>query len=102
MAQPDDSAGPIRRSFFDRRFAPLIAVWIVAIIIAALVYWFQRAMPAFDDVVKPVYALDGLLTLAFTWRWIRTRGKEDRRHHRDRRRTDRRNTSEYSTKPPNT
>ncbi len=100
MTQP---AGPVprtRRSFFDRHFAPLIAVWIVAIVIAGLVKWFERAMPAFDQVVKPIYFLDAALVIVFTWRWVRTRGKVNRRHHPDRRRTDRRDTAEYSTKPP--
>ena len=100
MTQPATPVTREKRSFFDRHFAPLIAVWIVAFVIAGLLYWFVRAMPAFDVVVKPVYFIDAALAVAFTWRWIRTRGKIDRRHHLDRRRTDRRNTSEYSTKPP--
>jgi uncharacterized membrane protein (DUF106 family) len=100
MTQPATPVNRTRRSFFDRQFAPLIAIWFVAIVIAGLVYWFVRAMPAFDDVVKPVYFIDAALAIAFTWRWVRTRGSGNRRHHPDRRRTDRRNTAEYSTKPP--
>jgi hypothetical protein len=75
-------------------------MWTVAAVLVGLIYWFERAMPAFDVVVKPVYALVILLAIVFTVRWIRTRGKGDRRDHRDRRRTDRRNTTEYPTKPP--
>ena len=100
MTQPATPVNRTRRSFFDRHFAPLMAVWIVALVIAGLIYWFVRAMPAFDDVVKPVYFIDAALAVAFTWRWIRTRGTGNRRQHGDRRRTDRRNTAEYSTKPP--
>ena len=102
MTQPVTPVAGTTRNFFGRRFAPLIAVWIVAGVLAALVYWFERAMPAFDEVVKPVYGLIVALAAVFTWRWIRTRGKDDRRNPRDRRRTDRRNTSEYQTKPPET
>jgi hypothetical protein len=90
---------PPRRTFFSRRFAPLVAAWVGAIIVVGLIYWFEHTMPAFDEVVAPLYAVIALLLTAFTWRWIRTRGKGERRHN-DRRRTDRRNTAEYSTKPP--
>ena len=99
MVQPGAPVQRTKRSFFDRRFAPLIVVWIVALVIAGLVYWFERAMPAFDDVVKPIYGITAALAAFFTWRWIRTRGIGDRRHHPDRRRTDRRNTTEFPTKP---
>ena len=101
MTQPSPTTPRPKQSFFSRRFAPLVAAWITAIIIAGLIYWFERTNPAFDEVVAPLYAVTALLLAAFTWRWIRTRGKADRRH-LDRRRTDRRNTAEYSTKPPET
>lgn len=100
MTQPATPFSRARRNFFDRRFAPLIAVWIVAAVLVGLIYWFERAMPAFDDVVKPIYGVIVGLAAIFTWRWIRTRGKGDRRHYGDRRRTDRRNTAEYPSNPP--
>ncbi|HUQ19050.1 MAG TPA: hypothetical protein VM099_05505 [Gemmatimonadaceae bacterium] len=102
MTQPASGFTRARQNFFDRRFAPLIAVWIVAAVLVGLIYWFERAMPAFDVVVKPVYALIVLLAIIFTARWVRTRGKGNRRNHPDRRRTDRRNTSEFPAKPPET
>jgi membrane protein implicated in regulation of membrane protease activity len=87
-----------RRTFFNRRFAPLIATWIAAVVAAALVYWFETAMPAFHEVLLPFYAIIATLAVFFTWRWIRTRGKGERRH-RERRRTDRRETSDQPTTP---
>ena len=99
MTQPSPSASPPKRTFFNRRFLPLIAAWVIAIIGAGLIYWFEVTMPAFDEVVAPLYAVTALLLLAFTLRFMRTRHRENRRH-MDRRRTDRRNTAEYSTKPP--
>jgi hypothetical protein len=101
MTSPSPPDLPPKRTFFSRHFAPLIGAWVAAIVVVGLIYWFERAMPAFDEVVAPLYAVTALLLAAFTWRWIRTRGKGERRN-RDRRRTDRRNTAEYSTKPPET
>ena len=85
-------------TFFRRRFLPLIAIWIVALVVAGLIYWFEIAMPAFHEVVSPIYAIIAAVAVFFTWRWIRTRGRGDRRH-ADRRRTDRRDTTEHSTRP---
>lgn len=99
MTQPSPTDSRPKRTFFSRKFAPLVAAWIAAIVIAGLIYWFEVEMPAFDEVVAPLYAVTALLLVAFTWRWIRTRGRGERRN-MDRRRTDRRNTAEYSTKPP--
>jgi len=99
MTRPSTSELRARRTFFSRKFAPLVAVWVGALVVVGLIYWFERTMPAFDEVVAPVYAVVALLLVAFTWRWIRARGKGERRN-LDRRRTDRRNTAEYSTKPP--
>jgi len=41
--------------------------WVSAIIIAGLIYWFEVEMPAFDEVVAPLYAVVALLLVAFTW-----------------------------------
>ncbi|SRR6266511_6419440 len=95
MTLPEQVTPAPRRTFFSRRFAPLVAAWIVALCTVGLVYWFESAMPAFHEVVTPIYAII-LFFIAFTtWRWIRTRGKRDRRH-TERRRTDRRERA----KPP--
>ena len=76
--------------FFRRRFAPLVAAWVLALIIAAILYWIERSMPAFHDVITPLYWIIGAFMILATWRWIRTRGKGDRRQN-DRRVGDRRN-----------
>jgi hypothetical protein len=96
MTEP--SAPSSKRSFLSRRFSPLLTTWITAIVLAALIYWFEIEMPAFHDVVVPLYMIIGLLALAFTLRWVRTRGKNDRRKFGfDRRHTDRRSRSERQT-----
>lgn len=79
-----------RRNFFSRRFAPLVTTWIIALVAAGLIYWFEIKMPAFHDVVTPVYAIIAALTVFFTWRWIRTRHRGDDRRHGERRHADRR------------
>jgi len=88
-----------RRTFFSRRFAPLIATWATALVVAALVYWFETAMPAFHEVLLPIYAIILTLAIFFTWRWIRRRSKGGERRHDDRRHTDRRETSDPPTLP---
>ena len=88
-----------RRTFFSRRFAPLITTWIIAVVAAALVYWFETEMPAFHEVLLPFYVIIVTVAVFFTWRWIRTRRKGGERRHRDRRHTDRRETSDPPTLP---
>jgi len=79
-----------RRTFLSRRFAPLVTTWIIALVAAGLIYWFEIKMPAFHDVVTPLYAIIAALTVFFTWRWIRTRHRGDDRRHAERRHEDRR------------
>ena len=88
-----------KRTFFSRRFAPLATTWITALVVAGLIYWFEIEMPAFHEVVTPLYGIIAALAVFFTWRWIRTRGRGDRRR-TERRHTDRRDTSEDPTRPP--
>ena len=83
-----------KRTFFSRRFAPLITTWITALVAAALVYWFETEMPAFHEVLLPIYAIIMTLAVFFTWRWVRRRSKWGERRHRDRRHADRRETSD--------
>lgn len=75
--------------FFRRRFAPLIAAWVLAFIVAGLLFWIETSMPALHEVMVPLYWIIGALVILATWRWIRMRGKGDRRRN-DRRLGDRR------------
>src|SRR6266540_3133139 len=95
MTQPSSPTPAARRTFFSRRFAPLIAAWLLALIVAALLFWIERSFPAFHEVIIPLYWIIAASTLIATWRWIRTRGKRERRR-RDRRLGDRRSRSEPS------
>ena len=88
-----------RRTFFNRRFAPLITTGIIAVVAAALVYWFETVMPAFHEVLLPIYVIIVTLAVFFSWRWIRRRSKGGERRHDDRRHTDRRETSDPPTLP---
>jgi hypothetical protein len=69
------------------------------VVAAALVYWFETEMPAFHEVLLPIYAIIGTLAAFFTWRWIRRRSKGGERRHLDRRNTDRRENSDPPTLP---
>lgn len=76
-------------TFFHRRFAPLILAWVIAVIVAGLLYWIESSFPAFHEVMIPLYWIIAALIILATWRWFRTRGRGDRRG-KDRRRADRR------------
>lgn len=91
MTVPNSPEPPTKPTFFRRRFAPLFTAWAVALGIAGLIYWFERSMPAFHEVVNPFYWIIVTIMVLGTWRWVRTRSrpKHDRRES-DRRHTDRR------------
>ncbi len=90
MPEAVPSVADSKPTFFRRRFAPLIAAWVLALIVAALLYGIETAYPAFHEVLVPLYWIIGVLVVLSTWRWVRTRGKGDRRGN-DRRLADRRN-----------
>jgi fatty acid desaturase len=77
------------RAFFRRRFAPIITAWVLALVVAGLLYWIEASFPAFHEVLIPLYWIIGALIVLATWRWVRTRGRGDRRG-KDRRLSDRR------------
>ena len=89
MTDPQPPSVTDEPAFRRRRFAPLIVMWGTALAFVAGFYWFEQTMPAFHDVVVPLYWVAGVVVVIATWRWIRARGKRDRRGV-DRRRADRR------------
>ena len=102
MTIPDPPATPGKPTFFHRRFAPLFTAWAVALGIAGLIYWFEKSMPAFHEVVNPFYWIIATLIVFGTWRWVRTRAsvRHDRRA-ADRRQADRRHkTPDQPNDPP--
>lgn len=91
MSEPrsdDNSSEPARRFLYGRRLAPLIKPWIACFIVAAGVYAFETAMPAFHDVVKLIYFIIAVIFVIATGRALRTRGGNRRVH--ERRRSERR------------
>ena len=72
-----------------RNPARLLGSWLGGILLVALVYWFSKRAPAFEDLLTPVYGIIGVILLAATIKWLRTRHSPDRRGD-DRRRTSRR------------
>lgn len=100
MTVPEPLQPEHRWTFFSRRFAPLVTTWIIALVGAGLIYWFELEMPAFHDVVTPLYAIIAALAVFFTWRWIRTRRSSGDRRLAERRHTDRRDTAKRSTGSP--
>lgn len=86
---PDESEQESnRRVFYGRRLSPLIKPWIACFILAAGVYAFETAMPAFHDVVKLIYFIIGVVFVITTGRALRTREGGRRVH--ERRRSERR------------
>jgi hypothetical protein len=78
----------MKRFLHGRTLTPLIGPWIACLTAAALVYMFERAMPAFHDIVKIVYFIIGVLLAIITGRALRSRmGKrrQGERRHGDRR-----------------
>lgn len=92
MTEPHPDDEPKQRAssgfFHGRRLAPLIGPWAGCIIAAILVYIFERQMPAFHDVVKPVYFVIAVVFVIATGRALRSR--EGARRGADRRHADRR------------
>ncbi len=72
-----------------RKPSGLIGSWIGGLLLTALIYWFSKRAPAFEDLLIPVYWIIGVILVAFTVKWLRTRNSLDRRGD-DRRRTSRR------------
>lgn len=67
----------------------LIGSWAGGLLLVALIYWFSKRAPAFEDLLTPIYWIIGVILVAFTVKWLRTRHSPDRRGD-DRRRTSRR------------
>jgi hypothetical protein len=72
-----------------RNPAGLIGSWIGGLALVGLIYWFSKRAPAFEDLLTPIYWIIGVILVAATVRWLRTRNSPDRRGD-DRRRTSRR------------
>ena len=92
MTEPHSDQEPPKRpgaSFlYGRRLGHLLGPWAGCIVVATLVYIFERQMPAFHDVVKPVYFVIGVVFVIATGRGLRSR--EGARRVADRRHGDRR------------
>lgn len=67
----------------------LIGSWIGGLLLTGLIYWLSKRAPAFEDLLIPVYWIVGVILVASTVQWLRTRNSHDRRGD-DRRRTFRR------------
>jgi hypothetical protein len=78
----------VKRFLHGRALTPLIGPWVACLTAAALVYMFERAMPAFHDIVKIVYFIIGVILAILTGRSLRSR--MSRRRQGDRRHADRR------------
>ena len=73
---------------YGRSVGPLVGPWIACIVIAALTWWFETRMPAFHDVVRPIYWILVAILIVVTARALRGRGGV--RRHGERRHGDRR------------
>jgi hypothetical protein len=74
-----------------RRLGSLLALWAAVTLLAAAMYWLQTGMPAFMDMLRPLYAVLSVILIVATWRWFRHRNKNYDRRHDDRRHPNRHN-----------
>jgi hypothetical protein len=64
-----------------RHIGSLLTVWIAAMLLTGAMYWLQTVMPAFTEMVRPLYVVLGLILIVTTWKWFRARANNyDRRH----------------------
>ncbi len=84
------------RIWHGRHAAPLIAIWLFALIVAAILYRIEDIQPALSDLIRPVYVILLALAVLVTWKWFRARaiGTQHDRRQADRRHTDRREDSD--------
>jgi len=81
---------------YGRRPRQLLVVWGVSLLSAGLIYWLEFSAPALHDLLLPFYWIILGIALFLTWRWLRSRSREDRRG-RDRRRADRRDQNDITS-----
>jgi hypothetical protein len=67
----------------------LAVIWLIALITIGAIRFIDVKAPAFHELLLPFYWVTILVTLVFTWRWLRSRSRKERRG-KDRRSTDRR------------
>ncbi len=82
MSELEDSGKPKREygfsSFKGRRLAPLVGPWVSSAILAALIYYAERTMPALHEVAGLIYLLLLGIVAVATMRWLRVRGADRR------------------------
>ena len=86
----DNEHEAARSIFHGRHLRPLLTPLISCLIVALLIYIFEREMPAFHEVVKLGYFIVAVMFVISTGRALRTR--EGRRRKGERRHGDRRHS----------
>jgi hypothetical protein len=81
-----------------RHVGPLLTVWGGGLLLAAGLYWLQAEMPAFVDIVTPLYIVLGVILIISSFKWLRERNEQ--RRHGDRRHADRRHASRHASQHP--
>ena len=62
------------------RLPALVSVWAATVVAEATLYYFFLSRPYFRKVFAPLALVVALVALVATWRMVRPRGDEDRRH----------------------
>jgi hypothetical protein len=62
------------------RLPALVSVWATAVVAEALLYYVFLSRPYFRRFFSPFAVAVAVATLVATWRLVRPRGDEDRRH----------------------
>lgn len=77
---------------YGRRLRHLLVVWGVSLLFLVGLYRLELRIPALHEMLRPLYWLVVGTAAFFTWRWVRTRSRGDRRHE-ERRHEERRDPS---------
>jgi len=78
---------------YGRNLRQLLVVWGTALLFLVGLYRLELRIPALHDILLPMYWLVFGTAVFFTWRWVRARGRGDRRG------PDRRNEERRSDPP---
>lgn len=78
---------------YGRSIRQLVIVWTVIVAGMFALWFFETSAPAFHELLIPFYWILLAIGILFTWRWLKSRNKTDRRGN-DRRKTPRRDHNE--------
>jgi hypothetical protein len=64
---------------YGRNVRQLVVVWVLSFLLLIGLYLLERRLPAFHEILLPIYWLVFGMAAFLTWRWLRLRSRGDRR-----------------------